>query len=205
METSAGPPRLLVVSLRTGQVRTWHGLAGTGPADSIEDPAWTTSRSLQFLVMKCRPSRAWPYNATCEGDSAGTLRPPASTEWTLNVPGSAAPLGSGRVLVKLPGVTVQAQNSPGASSVTALQLVRSGSIQVARYAVPSGRLLQILYRGKGAKSNWFYAGLAADGSRRYLLLNEDAGTFFGWIGDHRFHKLPIHARYGGNEIVAASW
>jgi hypothetical protein len=30
VESSSGPPRLLVVNLRTGQVRTWHGLAGTG-------------------------------------------------------------------------------------------------------------------------------------------------------------------------------
>ena len=205
VETSTGPPRLLVVNLRTGQVRTWHGLAGTGPADSIEDPAWTTNRSLQFLVMKCQPSRAWPYNATCEGGSVGAPRPPAGTEWALNVPDSSDPLGSGRVLVKLPGVTVQAQNSPSADSVTALQLLRSGGIRVARYAVPSGRLLQILYRGKGAKSNWFYAGLAADGSGKYLLINEDAGTFFGWIDDQQFRKLPVHGRYGDNEIVAATW
>jgi hypothetical protein len=203
---ATGPPRLLVVNMRTGQVRTWHGLVGTGAADSIEDPTWTTNGSLRFLVMRCDAARAIPYNATCEGGSAGDIGPPAGAEWVLNAPLSSAALGSGRVLVRLPGVTVQVQGGPSVDSVTALQLLHSGGIRIARYDVRSGRVLQILYRGRGDwKSNYFYAGLAADGSGRYLLVNEDLGTFFGWVGDGRFHMLPIHAPHGNNEIVAASW
>jgi hypothetical protein len=203
VESSSGPPRLLVVNLRTGQVRTWHGLAGTGPAYSIEDPAWTTNRSLRFLVMKCHPSRALPFNATCQGGGpAGGL--PTGAEWTLNVPHGSAPLGPGRVLVRLPGVTVQALSGPGADSVTALQLLRSGGIRIARYDVATGRVQQILYRGPG-KSNYAYDELAVDGSGRYLLINEHQGAFFGWIRNGRFHKLPIHAPFGNNEIVAATW
>lgn len=205
VEPSFGPPRLLVINVRTGQVRSWHGLAGTGAADSIEDPAWTTNRSLRFLVMKCRASRAFPYNATCAGRSARDTGPPAGTEWTLNVPQGSAPLGSGRVLVRLPGVTVQTQSGPGADSVIALQLLRSGGIRVARYDVATGRLLQILYLGKGAWKNYFYAGLAADGSGKYLLVNEDLGAFFGWIANGHFHKLPIHGPYGHDQVVAATW
>ena len=68
----------------------------------------------------------------------------------------------------------------------------------------TGRLLQVLYRGAG-KSNYSYDGLAVDGSGKYLLINEHLGTFFGWIGDGQFHKLPIHAPHGNNEIVAATW
>jgi hypothetical protein len=192
--------------MKTGQLRTWHGLAGTGAADSIEDPAWTTNGSLRFLVMTCDAFRAVPYNATCEGSSAGDIGPPAGTEWALNAPQSSAPLGPGRVLVRLPGVTIQVQSGPNIDSVTALQLLHSGGIRIARYDVRTGRMLQILYRGKGDwKSNYFYAGLAVDGSGRYLLVNEDLGTFFGWIGGGRFHRLPIHAPHGNNEITAASW
>jgi hypothetical protein len=205
VEASSGPPRLLVVNLRTGHVRTWHGLAGTGAAYSIEDPAWTTNGSLRFLVMKCHPSRAIPFNATCQGGGpAGPPGPPSGTEWTLNIPQGSAQLGPGRVLVRLPGMTVQTQSGPGTGSVTALQLLHSGGIRIARYDVATGRLLQILYRGAG-KSNSAYDGLAVDGSGRYLLINEHLGAFFGWIRDGQFHKLPIHAPFGNNEIVAATW
>jgi hypothetical protein len=31
------------------------------------------------------------------------------------------------------------------------------------------------------------------------------GGFFGWIRDGQFHKLPIHAPFGNNEITAATW
>jgi hypothetical protein len=90
--------------------------------------------------------------------------------------------------------------------VTALELLRSGGIQVARYDVRAGRLLKILYRGRGArKSNYFFAGLAADGSGNYVLISEDLGSFFGWIGDRRFHRLPVHDLYGGHEAIAATW
>jgi hypothetical protein len=207
IEVSSGPPRLLVVSLPSGRIRTWRGLAGTGAMDSIEDPVWTTSASLAFLVRTCHASRAWPYNATCEDRRGSSFRPPASTEWTLGIPAGSAPLGSGRVLLRLPGATVQSQSAPRADSVTALQLLNSGGIRVARYAVPTGRLLQVLYRGRGARSsNYRYAGLAADGSGKYLLVTEDVGAFFGWIdGGGQFHKLRIHARYGDNEVMAATW
>lgn len=204
-ETSSGPPRLVVVNLRTGQVRTWHGLAGTGPAYSIEDPAWTTNGSLRFLVMKCHPSRALPFNATCQGGGpAGPPGPPVSTEWTLNVPHGSAPLGPGRVLVRFPGMTVQAVSGPGTDSVTALQLLHSGGIRVARYDVATGRLQQIMYRGAW-KSGFEYDTLAVDGSGKYLLINVSLGAYFGWIRNGQFHKLPIHAPFGNNEIIAATW
>jgi hypothetical protein len=202
LQASSGPPRLVVADLRTGRVRAWPGLAGTGATDSIQDPAWVTDQTLRFLVATCRGYRDVPYNAACA--YAG----PAGREWTLNVPRGRAALGSGRVLVALPGVTAQALSGRGARSqgVTALELLRSGGIQVARYDVRTGRRLKILYRGRGAwKSNYFYAGLAVDGSGNHLLISEDLGSFFGWIGDRRFHRLPVHDLYGGNEAVAAAW
>jgi hypothetical protein len=206
VEASSGPPHLLVVNLRTGEIRTWHGLARSGATDSIEDPMWATSGSLRFLVMTCHAFRAFPLNATCEGRSARDTRWPVSAEWTLTVRHSSAALGSGQVLVRLPGATVQALSGPGDSSVVALQLLHSGGIRVAGYDVPRGRLLQTLYAGKGDwKSNWSYAGLAADGSGKYLLVDEDVGAFFGWIGNGQFHKLPINAPHGNDEAVAASW
>lgn len=198
-EPSSGPPRLLVVNLRTGLVRTWQGLAGTGAADSIGDPAWMTDGTLRFLLATCHGSRVAPANAVCEYSG------PASSEWTVTVPPGAARLGPGRVLIKLPAATVQAQSGPGADSVTALQLLKSGRIRVARYGVPGGRLLKILYLGKGAKLDDWYAGLAVDGSGKYLLINENQGAFFGWIRHGQFRRLPIHAPFGNNEIVAATW
>jgi hypothetical protein len=200
VQPSSGPPLLLVVNLTTGRPRAWGGLAGTGRADLIGDPVWLTARNLHFLVVTC-DSRAWPYNATCEGS-----RPPSGTVWTVHVPPGSAQLGSGRALVRLPGTTVQAQSGVGAGSVTTLQWLRRGGIRIARYAVPTGRLLRILYRGRGDwRSNNFYAGLTADGSGKYLLINEDLSTFFGWISDGQFHRLPIHGLYGDNEVVAATW
>jgi hypothetical protein len=198
---SSGPPRLLVVNLRTGRVRTWRGLTGTGETDSIQDPAWVGDGAVRFLVETCGGYRDVPDNAACAYSG------PTGSEWTLDVPQGNAPLGSGRVLVTLPGVTVQALSSGGdGQAVTALQPLRTGGIQVARYDMPTGRLLKVLYRGKGAwKSNDYYAGLAADGSGKYFLVDEDLGTFFGWLGGGRFHKLPIHGLYGLDEIDAASW
>jgi hypothetical protein len=202
IQASSGPPRLVVADLRTGRVRTWPGLAGTGDTDMIQDPVWVTDQTLRFLVGTCRGDRDVPYNAACA--YAG----PAGREWTLSVPRGRAALGSGRVLVTLPGVTAQALSGRGAGGqgVTALELLRSGGIQVARYDVRAGRLLKILYRGRGArKSNYFFAGLAADGSGNYVLISEDLGSFFGWIGDRRFHRLPVHDLYGGHEAIAATW
>lgn len=197
---SYGPPRLAVVNLTTGRVRTWHGLARTDEVDSIEDPAWVTNESLRFLVATCGGYRDAPDNAACAYSG------PVGREWTVSVPPGPGPLGVGRVLLALPGATVQALSGPGGSSVTALELLRSGGIRVAQYAVPTGRLMQILYQGRGNwKSNDAYAGLAVDRSGKYLLINEDLGGFFGWIGDGRFHKLPIHGLYGFDEIVAAAW
>lgn len=123
----------------------------------------------------------------------------------MTVPPGAARLGPGRVLIKLPGATVQAQSGPGGDSVTALQLLKSGRIRVARYNVPGGWLQKILYLGKGAKPDVWYAGLAVDGSGKYLLINENQGVFFGWIRHGLFRKLPNHARFGNDEIVAATW
>jgi hypothetical protein len=203
VESSSGPPRLLVVNLRTGHVRTWHGLAGTGRAYSIEDPAWVTNGSLRFFLMKCHPHRAIPFNAACQGSGPGG-GPPSGAEWTVDVPRSSAPLGGGQVLIKFPGVTVQALSGPGADSVAALQFLRSGGIRIARYEVATGRLRQVLYQGI-AKSGFDYHTLAVDGSGKYLLINMSLGGFFGWIRDGQFHKLPIHAPFGNNEITAATW
>lgn len=202
IQASSGPPRLVVANLRTGRVRTWPGLAGTGDTDMIEDPAWVTDQTLRFLVSTCRGYRDVPYNAACA--YAG----PAGREWTVDVPRGRAQLGSGRVLVTLPGVTAQSLSGGGAGSqsVTALGLLRSGGIQVARYDVRTGGLAKVLYRGRGAwKSNYLYAGLAADGSGNYLLISEDLGNFFGWIGDRRFHRLPIHDLDGASAAIAAAW
>ena len=204
VEPSSGPPRLLVVNMRTGRVRTWHGLAGTGPAYSIEDPAWTTNGALRFLARKCHPARAFPFNAPCMGPGPAAEPGPPTAEWTLNVPHGSAPLRPGHVLVRLPGWTVQALSGPGVDSVTALQLLHSGGIRVARYEVATGRLLRILYRRAGT-SNDTYVGLAVDGSERYLLINEQLGVFFGWIRNGQFHKLSIYAPFGNDEIVAATW
>jgi len=102
-------------------------------------------------------------------------------------------------------VTVQAQSSPGGDSLAALEMLPSGGIRIAQYDVPTGQMVQILYQGKGAKSNNSYAGLAADGAGKYLLLNEDLGNFFGWIGSGQFHRLPIRGLHGLDEFVAATW
>jgi hypothetical protein len=168
----------------------------------IEDPVWATGQTLRFLVVTCRGYRDVPYNVGC------AYAPPAGREWTLDVPRGRAALGAGRMLVTLPGVTAQALSGRGTGSqgVTSLEPLRSGGIQIARYDVRTGRLLKILYRGRGAwKSNYLYAGLAVDSSGNHLLISEDLGTFFGWLGDQRFHRLPIRDLYGGNEAVAATW
>jgi hypothetical protein len=199
---SSGPPRLLVVGLRTGQVRIWPGLAGTGATDSIQDPAWLTNRSLRFLVATCRGYRDAPDNAGCAYSG------PTGREWALDVPRGLARLDPGRALITLPGATPQAVSGRGldGEDVTALELLRSGGIRIAWYDVPTGRRLKILYQGLGAgKSNYFYAGLAADSTGTYVLVNDDLGSFFGWTNGGRFHRLPIHDLYGNHEMVAAAW
>jgi hypothetical protein len=206
LEATSGPPQLLVVNLDTGLTRTWHGLAGTAGKDLIQDPSWSNDgASLRFLITTCPGGRAWPYNNVCSAGGPGTSGPEQAREWTLPVPPAAGRLPAGRQLVGLPDWTIQAQASPSGGSVSAITLLRSGGLQVARYSALTGHRTQTLLSSNQDASQMGYVWLSADGTGQYLLLNAELGSRFGWIRDGAFHRLPIHGLHGFDEVVAAAW
>jgi hypothetical protein len=183
IQASNGPPRLVVVNLRTGSSRVWPGLRGTRDTDSIRDVTWADhGRSLRFLVTTCPGGRALPYNLACQNRMGS-----AGHEWTLRVPAGPHPLGSGRPLMTLPREVGQAIPGPGGGAITTMTVARH-MLTVARYAVPSGRPLSVLYRGH-TPSDMLYGQLSSDGSGRYLILNEELGTVLAWIDHGRLHRL----------------
>jgi hypothetical protein len=196
--TVAGPPRLLVVNLRTGHVDTWAGPARSGSDDLIQDPTWSASgRALYFLVTRCRGGRLdGAANAVCPYNW------PAGEEWVAVVPPGADSLTPQRIAA-LPAGTSQAVAVPGPALIV-LSVGRSARrMTIGLYAV-GGKLLGTLYSGTpdtGLES----AHLSVDGSGRYVILNEDRSTVLGWISHGKLHKLSTRGPFGRDELLSNAW
>jgi hypothetical protein len=192
---SDGPSELLIVNLRSDQVRKWTATAL--PVDSylIEDPSWSAQgRAIRFLLEYCRGGRVAGINATC------SYNWPAAREWTIGVP-RTGPVGTVRSIVALPPGTSQAVPVPGPELV-ALS-VSDRDVVVGRYST-SGKLLSVLYRA-ATPNDLEHAYLTVDASGRYVILNQDRSSVFGWIRRGRLVKLSTKGQFGFDEMLASAW
>jgi hypothetical protein len=193
---SAGPPHLLVVNLRSGAVRTWASTPEPGGSYRIQDPSWSaTGQALRFLLEYCRGGRADGINATCPDNW------PAAHEWMINVPRGTGPLGPARSTAALPPGTSQAVPVSGPAIVAFS--VNDRYVVVGRYTI-SGKLVSVLYRAP-TPDYLESAYLSVDASGRYVILNEDRSSVFGWIRRGRLVQLSTKGQLGVDELVSSAW
>jgi hypothetical protein len=193
--TTPGPPRLLVVDLRTGHVDTWTGPARSGSDDLIQDPAWSPSgRAVSFLVTHCRGGRDEGINAGCPGSW------PVGQEWIAVVRGGADGLSVRQTSAVLPAGTSQAVAVPGPALIV---LSVGKRITIGEYTV-GGKLIRALYTGK-PDADLESAYLSVDGSGRYVILNEDRATVLGWISNGKLRKLSTRGPFGHDELLSNAW
>ena len=188
-----GPPKLLVVNLRTGHLRTWTGPARSGSDDLIQNPAWSGNRALYFLVTHCR-GRADGLNATC------SHAPPTGQEWAAAVHSGAAGLTVHRTAARFPAWTSQAVPVPGPALIV---LTAAKTLTIDQYTA-DGTLIRTLYRGR-RDSDLQTAHLSVDDTGRYVILNEDSSTVFGWISNGKLHKLSTRGPHGSDELLSTAW
>jgi hypothetical protein len=192
---SAGPPELVIVNMRSGQVRKWTSMPLPVSSYLIEDPSWTAQgREIRFLLEYCRGGRDAGINATC------SYNWPAAHEWTIGVP-RTGPLGTMRSIVALPPGTSQAVPVPGPAIIAFS--VSDRDVVVGRYTM-SGRLVSVLYRAP-TPSDLESAYLSVDPSGRYVILNEDRSSVFGWIRGGRLVTLGTTGQFGFDEMLSSAW
>jgi hypothetical protein len=191
-----GPPRLLVVNLRTSHINTWTGPASSGSDDLIQDPSWSVSgRAVYFLVTHCRGGRLdGANNAVCPYGW------PAGQEWVAAAHPEAASLTAHRTLAVLPAATSQAIAVPGPALIV-LSVARS--LTIGEYTI-GGKLIRTLYTGMPA-ADLESAHLSVDGSGRYVILNEDRSTVLGWISNGKLRKLSTRGPFGFDELLSNTW
>lgn len=200
------PYIVVVEDVPAHTVRTWQFPSRIADREAIQDVSWASAGSVQFLADTCVPGQT-VFTIHCLGNIS-RADPVRAQEWTLPVLPSGV-LGSGHLVLTLPGVTVQAQSSRGA--VTALTL-HPGGISVARYAVPSGKVEQILYQGPVSatmcecRASWqtsvgenLNPVMTIDATGEYLLVSEKE---LGWIHNGVLHQLSLALLYGAS---SAAW
>jgi hypothetical protein len=197
--TEPGPPRLLVVNLRTGHIDTWAGPARSGGDDLIQDPTWSANgRALYFLVTHCRGGRIDGAN-----NSVCPYNWPAGQEWIAVVPPGTDSLTVHRASAELPSGTSQAVVVPGPNLIV-LSVARSArSMTIGEYTV-GGKMIRTLYTGM-PDADLESAHLSGDGSGRYVILNEDRSTVLGWISNGKLRKLSIRGPFGFDELLSNAW
>jgi hypothetical protein len=113
----------------------------------------------------------------------------------ISAPDLGGTLGGGRTLLRdtarFPAI-LQAQANPDGRSVVALTQ-RGRQLALARFAVPSGRLISVLYRQQALRGpiGPMDAFLSSDGTGKYPILIEDGGTVAGWVHGGVFHHLKL--------------
>jgi hypothetical protein len=106
-----------------------------------------------------------------------------------------------RGIVALPPGTSQAVPVSGPALVAFG--VNDRDVVIGRYSA-SGKLLSVLYRAP-APAGLEHAYLGADASGRYLILNQDNSSVFGWIRNGRLVKLSTSGQFGSDEMLASAW
>lgn len=178
--------QIVVIDLRTGKRAVFAGgLGKRGRQLGINSVSWADDgRSLVYLAQWCEYVDAG-FNTVCDG------RVRSLTELRMiRADAGGGTLGGGRTLLgdsaRFPAI-LQAQASPDGRSVIALT-ERAGRLTLARFAVPDGRLIAVLYRRRGVPSDAF---LSIDGSGRYPIIVENGGSVIGWVHAGRFQSLKL--------------
>ena len=198
-QESTGPPKVLLVSLKTGHVRSWTLPARSGGAYLIQDPSWSADgRALYFLADYCRGGRG---GADPNANAVCSYNWPVGREWMIPVPGGGAALGRARSTAKLPAGTSQALPVPG-NELVAFS-ASNQNIVVGRYTM-SGRLIRVLYQSR-PRPELGSANLSTDASGRYVIVNEDRSTVFGWVSGGRIHDLSTRWQFGFDEMLSTAW
>lgn len=178
--------RIVVINLRTGRRAVFAGGLGKhGRQLGINSVSWADDdRSLVYLAQWCEQVDVG-FNTECDA-----RQPPVTELRMISATASGGTLAGGRTLVRdtarFPAI-LQAQASPDGRSVMALT-ERAGRLTLARFAVPDGRLIDVLYRRRGTPSDAF---LSIDGSGRYPIIAENGGSVIGWVHGGSFRPLQV--------------
>jgi hypothetical protein len=208
--------QIVVIDLRTGVHRVWHGgLNRAGSTVTVTTVSWADNgRSLYFLATWCAKGG---HGAAClvsdpVPDSTTQVR-------ALNLSTNGGSLDASRVLITRPGAAQSMVAAPG-GLIDLLTL--SGPhphwtdpqiLTITQYSAANGAVRGVLYRHDYETPPVYLAGdvfLTADPSGRYPLLviglQRNPGTTantvafeLGWIHDGSFHTLESH----GNWLPAA--
>jgi len=178
--------RIVVIDLRTGSRAVFAGgLSRRGRQLGINSVSWADGgRSLVYLAQWCDQVDV-SFNTACDGSHR-----PVTQLRMIRAPARGGTLGGGRTLLRgtarFPAI-LQAQASPDGRTVLALA-DQAGRLTLARFAVPSGRLTAVLYRGGEVALDSF---LSADGSGHYPIIVENDGTVIGWVHHGSLRPLQL--------------
>jgi hypothetical protein len=190
-----GSAKIIVVDLRTGgQTVIQGGMSRPGQQFSIPSLAWTPNgKSLIYVAQWCQPQQdVAGSNALC-GSSDGRLAvgQPVSEVRKVSAAAGDSTLNHGPVLLRptrrYPDILQVVMTRPG----RIIALVRRGHHpSLVQFAIPGGRLAEVLYPGNRwnrilAGIGLNHADLSVDGSGNYLIVQADA--IGGWIHEGRFH------------------
>jgi len=76
---------------------------------------------------------------------------------------------------------------------------RGHEVTVSRFAMSTGRQVEVLYRRRADSPLETF--IASDGSGQYLIFNENVGAVDGWINRGRFHSMKT----GGLQVWSSAW
>jgi hypothetical protein len=212
--TQAYGDKVVVIDLPAGHRSVWQGgLYRAGTVFTIPSLSWTPDgNSLVYLALWCHPPAASNLcTRTYARDGYRDMQ-----VRSLSVRTGGGTLGRGAVLLRQSTrypVIAAAVAGPDGSDLTVLVLSgppnASGEwtrVAVEHVEAGTGILLGVDYSGPTAGYQGRQAGswLSVDPANRALLLSywNAAGVFAGWIGQGRFHPLPISQPYPGLLIPA---
>jgi hypothetical protein len=213
--TQGGADQIIVIDMATGARRVWRGgLYRSGKTFAIPDISWTADgRSLVFLGLWCD----LPESASPCGGTPGLGEYRDTQVRSLSVGTGGGTLDRSTVLLTQSArypVIAAAVAGPDPSELNVVVLSGqpdpSGSwpeIAVDRVSAVSGALLGVAYDAATVENEGrgYGALISADPSGRYLLLTYDAGpagTWIGWLGAGKMHRLLIRQPYPGAWITA---
>jgi len=212
---SNGGPRdaIAVIDLRTGAQATWQGgLDRSGRALQIPDVSWTPDgQSVVFLALWCDP--AIDLGLCAEGIAPSAIR--GQQVRSLPVSSRAGPLARGSVLLAAGTVPVIAHAvagpRPGELTLVVLsgRSATAGAWQVAtveRVAARTGSVLGVGYRLATRRPSQLIRdimlGVTPGGQHLLLSYAGQDGFRTGWIGQGKFHPLPVPQPYRVVPITA---
>jgi hypothetical protein len=203
------PARIVVVELRTGARSVWQGgMDRPGQQFGILGVSWTADgKSLVYIAQWCTPRLDYPGNIGCVvTTNISPPREPVALVREISAAGPGGSLKGGHVLLRgtaeYPRI-LQALVTPDGQLVALV--MRQLHPYLVKFAVPGGRPIGVLYGGRLLHGILLSLGgvgaaaLASDGSGRYLILNINQGTVYGWVRQGRFRWIA------GGSYPSSAW